>query len=493
MKPSQSMILKDVVRDVPHLKWYGSDTINVGSVVYDTRKLKEGDLFCTWSGEQTDGHEYLSDAVRKGACALVVENEPNRLPDCPVVVVESGRSALSLLAANRWGNPANDLKLTGITGTNGKSSTATLLHYLLESSEFPCGLIGTIEYRLGDRVEPAERTTPEGSDTQEMLATMREAGCRGAVMEVSSHALDQGRVSGIAYQGAIFTNLSPDHLDYHKNMDAYFSAKCVLFEQITPGGFAVLPKNSQYTPAIEQRIDKTIEILHYGVTPEALSQAIDIQYFRSGTSFVWKIRDEEHEVMAPWIGSYNLENILAAMTAAVGYGIEPAHIASLMEKAPPVPGRLERVDVDERFTVLVDYAHTEDALRNVLRALQPLKERRLKTLIGCGGNRDRTKRPKMAQVACEFSDEVIFTSDNPRDEEPELILQEMVDGVTDHKNHSVIVDRKEAIRAILESAAKGDIILVAGKGHERTQEVRGTKHPFSDVEVVIEVLKGQQR
>ncbi|MEM6884640.1 MAG: UDP-N-acetylmuramoyl-L-alanyl-D-glutamate--2,6-diaminopimelate ligase [Verrucomicrobiota bacterium] len=492
MMPMEYMPIQEVMNGIPVRSWNGERKAQVRRVTYDSRQLEAGDLFCTWAGQQSDGMQYVADAEKRGASAIVVERVPETLPDCDCIVVGSGRRTLALAAANRYGKPAEAISVTGITGTNGKSSTATLLHYLLEASGRKCGLIGTVEYRLGNRVEVATRTTPEGSDLQEMLAEIRDANCVSAVMEVSSHALHQGRVEGLPFRGAIFTNISQDHLDYHKDMESYFMSKSQLFRQIAPEGYAVLPAEGDAGRRLKEMIADDVSIFTYGIEVAGDSVARDVKYFRNGTSFIWQIDGQQHEVIIPWIGAFNLENALAALTAAVASGVELSLLVELIERAPGVPGRMQRVGEDELFTILVDYAHTEDALKNVLEALQPLRETSLKTLIGCGGNRDKGKRPFMARVACELSDEVVFTSDNPRDEEPAAILADMVAGVEAHENYRVIEDRHDAITELVENAVRGDILLIAGKGHEDYQEIQGLKHAFSDADVVRELLKGRR-
>lgn len=493
MNDAEYMMLDEVMSDIPVRLWQGARNVPIRRVVYDTRKVEPGDLFCAWAGSFNDGVRFIPDAVARGAAAVVVEREPEVTPPCPCLVVGSARRTLSLAAANRWGHPARELAVVGITGTNGKSSTAILLHHLLESAGYGCGLMGTIEHRLGARTIEAARTTPEGSDIQEMLAEMRKAGCVAAVMEVSSHALAQGRVEGLPFRGAVFTNLSPDHLDYHRDMESYFLAKAGLFRQVAPAGWVVLPTDDAYGRRLVDMVADDVCLHLYGVREDADSRATDVQAYRNGTSFIWWWAGRRREVLAPWIGAFNLQNILAAMTSAVAAGCDPDLVVECVRSAPAVPGRMQRVGVDELFTILVDYAHTEDALRNVLETLMPLREHHILTLIGCGGNRDRSKRAAMARAACEGSDHVIFTSDNPRDEDPSAIISEMVAGVPEFNNYTIISDRAEAIKKLIEEAVRGDIILIAGKGHETYQEVRGEKHPFSDVDVVTQILKGGSR
>ncbi|MGF1678585.1 MAG: UDP-N-acetylmuramoyl-L-alanyl-D-glutamate--2,6-diaminopimelate ligase [Candidatus Methylacidiphilales bacterium] len=488
MNSARVMTLETLMEGVPYLSWRGKRDLHVTGIAYDTRHIKTGEIFCSWPGTQRDGAEYASDAIQAGASALVLEKDLLSQTSCPIIKVESARRALSRIAANWFGRPAMRIPVIGITGTNGKSSTAILLNHLLEAGGQPCGLMGTLFYRTGRVEYPAERTTPEALEVQQLLAEMADAGCSHAVMEVSSHGLDQGRVEGIAFRGALFTNLTHDHLDYHGTMENYFLAKARLFRQIEPDGFAILPLDDSNGKRLREWVPGSSKVVTFGLNETADSSAGDVRTFRSGSSFVWKFQDTKREVVIPWVGDFNLRNALVAMTAAVCCGMDADWVAELVERAPSVPGRMQRVGADERFTLLVDYAHTDDALGNVLRSLQPLKEKRIITIIGCGGNRDKTKRPVMARVACEMSDQVIFTADNPRDEKVEEIILQMEAGVTGWSNYRSIPDRREAIITAVREACEGDIILVAGKGHESYQEIAGIRHPFSDVEVVEQCL-----
>lgn len=474
------MKLRALLEGVPWTGWDGPEDAEVGGIAYQADAVKAGDVFCTWAGTSADGHAHAPRAVERGAAALVVERGvlPGRA--IPVVRVPSGRRALAGLAANFHGHPAGSLAMAGITGTNGKTSTAFLLHHLLECMGRRCGLIGTIRHQSGRDILPSTRTTPEALDLQALLARMRDDGCRAAVMEVSSHALDQGRAEGIAYRVAVFTNLTRDHLDYHGTMERYFSAKSLLFTGLRPGSHAVVNVGDEWGRRLLGLLPAGVEARPYAVGGGADSTALDLRVDAGGLSFVWQRPGGSHALTAPWIGAFNAANILAAAEAACALGADPGDVVRWIAQAPPVPGRMERVGSDLPFTVLVDYAHTDDALRNVLTTLRPLTGGRLRVLAGCGGDRDRTKRPLMARAVEELADECVFTADNPRSEDPGGILEEMLAGVADRSKVRVIPDRAEAIDHLIATARPGDVVVLAGKGHETTQEIAGVKHPFSD-------------
>jgi UDP-N-acetylmuramoyl-L-alanyl-D-glutamate--2,6-diaminopimelate ligase len=461
-----------------------------GAVTYDSRKVTSGDVFCTWKGLESDGHAYVPAAVEAGASALVIESEVEVPEDVTVVEVPSGRRALAQLSARYYRNPAGEMRVVGITGTNGKTSTAYLLHSILRASGLRVGLIGTIEYRIGDKRVPASRTTPESVEIQAMLRQMLDEGCEAVVMEVSSHALDQSRVAEIPFEVGIFTQLSRDHLDYHGDMESYFMAKARLFKDLPGGATAVLNSGNAEGRSMATHVPKGVRIHTYAVDREARHMASRVACRREGSRFIWKGPQGEVEVRTPWLGNFNVENCLAAMAAADAMGISREIILKAVEQAPPVPGRMEPVsDGDLPFSILVDYAHTHEALARVLETLRPLATNRLKVLIGCGGNRDAGKRPEMGRVACELADEAIFTSDNPRDESPVAILDDMVAGLGSFSSCQVVVEREEAIRSLIRSASPGDILLVAGKGHETSQEVAGQKIPFSDAAIIRDELE----
>lgn len=484
------MTLKDLMQGLEVTAVRGDTSRQAGAITYDCRKVAPGDIFCTWKGLESDGHDYVAAAVEAGASAIIVEAEVEAPEQVAVLRVPSGRRALAHLAARYHGNPGREMKVVGITGTNGKTSTAYLLHAILSAAGQKVGLLGTIEYRIGEERIPAARTTPESPDIQAMLRRMLNGGCQSVVMEVSSHALDQSRVAEIPFQVGIFTQLSRDHLDYHRDMEAYFMAKAKLFQNLSPGATAVLNSGNAAGRSMAAHVPNGVQIHTYAVEREARHMATGLACRREGSRFLWKGPSGAREVRTPWLGHFNIENSLAAMAAADALGIDAETVIEAVRNAPPVPGRMEPVsDPEQPFSVLVDYAHTHEALARVLETLRPLTSGRLKVLIGCGGNRDTGKRPEMARVACRLADEAVFTSDNPRNESPEAILDDMVAGLVTRTPYRVIVDREEAIRMLIQSARPGDILLVAGKGHEDTQEISGKKIPFSDASVIRDELR----
>lgn len=486
------MKLKDLLSGVSVTSWEGSDALDVQALSYDSRKVEHGSLFCTWKGEKFDGHEFIPEAVRKGAVAIVAEHECKGVYGRPCIQVPSGREALALMAANLYGHPAANLRVVGVTGTNGKTSTALLIRSLLENSRSRSGYIGTVGYDSGTGMKPAVRTTPEGLELQAHLAKMVENECEAAVMEVSSHALDQGRVMGIPFRVAVFTNLSQDHLDYHHSMEEYLQSKLRLFESLEPGQVAVINLDDPHARRFIDVLKEGVEVLRYGSHHGADVWAEQIECTDEGVSFVLHTLGGCFDVKSPWVGRFNVTNILASITAGFALGLPLEEMVQQLSQQPPIAGRMERLFASAPFSVIVDYAHTPDAVAKVLQSLRPLTKKRLRTLVGCGGDRDKTKRPLMAQAACELSDEVIFTSDNPRTEAPSAIIQDMVDGVVGHRNFSIVEDRGKAIQRILNEAEEGDVVLLAGKGHEETQEIHGHKIPFSDSAIALKILGGAQ-
>ncbi|MDR0534320.1 MAG: UDP-N-acetylmuramoyl-L-alanyl-D-glutamate--2,6-diaminopimelate ligase [Verrucomicrobiales bacterium] len=468
--------------------------IEISRLAYNSRQVEPGALFCTWRGFKSDGHRFVADAVQRGASALVVEKLPDPLPACPVFVVESGRHALAQMAAGFYNYPTRSLELTGVTGTNGKSSIGFLLHYLKEKSGRKCGLLGTVEYRAGNQKLPSSRTTPESSDLQALFAEMRDIGCCSVVMEVSSHALELDRVFGVPFRTALFTNLTRDHLDFHGTMQDYFLAKRKLFTGLPAGALAVVNLDDAYSARILDAVPLNARTVTYGFSPLATYRAENVQLNAGGSAFEFVTPNGSLLVRSPWIGRYNVSNTLAALAALSANGEATLEeLANWLPEAPYVPGRLQKVPHSGKFTVLVDYAHSDDAVRNVLQSLRPLCKGKLKVLLGCGGDRDRTKRPLMALAACELADEVMFTADNPRGEDPELILRDMKVGVANFSNYRVELDRAQAIAEIIKGANDEDLIVLAGKGHETTQEINGVFHHFSDVEVAGKILHGGAR
>lgn len=470
----------------------GDTARDIRALRYDSRLVERDDIFFAWRGEKTDGHQYIPGATERGASAVVLENSAFAgSRGVTYLEVPDARRALARMAAAYHGHPSRRLRMVGITGTNGKTTTSFLLKHLLEKAGRRTGLIGTVRYEIGDRITPATRTTPEGSDLQELLSRMWGAGCGGVVMEVSSHALQQGRVEGTDFHTAVFTNLTPDHLDYHGTMESYRAAKGQLFDRLTPGtgvATAVLNVDDAAAPWFRSRLDPSVRVVTFSADGRPADwMARGIQTDVGGTRFELFVEDQRWEVELPLLGQFNVANALAAAAAARGEGLELGAIVEGLRDAPSVPGRMERVTTVP-YTVVVDYAHTEDALVKILSTLRGLSPRKLILVVGCGGNRDREKRPHMAAAACAGADHVIFTADNPRNEPVEEILREMETGVGHRTNWQHCPDRREAIAQALAVAGAGDVVCIAGKGHETTQEINGIYHPFDDREIVRHLL-----
>jgi UDP-N-acetylmuramoyl-L-alanyl-D-glutamate--2,6-diaminopimelate ligase len=485
------MKLEEVFRELPLLEQRGDFSGEITGLRYRSAEVVPGDLFVAWQGEKVDGHDYVEDAWARGASAFLTEKALPQHIDCPWARVQSSRQGLALAAANFYGRPAQSLTMVGITGTNGKTSIATLLHDVLEKSGIRSGLLGTVEYRVGEQRLEAQRTTPESLDLQRHFFQMQEAGCQAVVMEVSSHALALDRTCGVPFQVAIFTNLTRDHLDFHQDMEAYFRAKQKLFTGLRKGAVAVINVDDVWGRRLLGELPQGVKALTYSLKEEADFRAENLRCDDRGLAFDCVEKAASTFISIPWLGLFNASNVLAVIAAARFLGLSMEELAQWLPLAPGVPGRLERVGQsgEKDFQVLVDYAHTDDAVRNILQCLRPLCRGHLKILLGCGGNRDQAKRPLMARAACSMADEVVFTSDNPRHENPEDILRDMVAGVADYQNYQVVSDRKKAIEWLIDSAGSGDVLVLAGKGHETTQEVAGVKTLFSDRVEATQVLR----
>ena len=457
----------------------------ISSLSYDSRSAGVGSLFFALPGARANGAEFAQKAAGHGAAAVVAES---RIGDCgcPVVEVPDARAAMAAVAASFYEHPDRSLKCAGVTGTNGKTTTAFLLKHLLDSASLRSGLIGTVKYVVGLEEIPAPRTTPESPDLQEMMARMRNGGSKAVVMEVSSHALVQQRVRGIEFDAAVFTNLTQDHLDYHHSMEAYFEAKALLFESVAAQtekkGRAIINADDRHGHLLGERFGRKIKTVTFGRGVGADFRASAIQFDASGSVFQLDAKRKSFLVRMPLIGLFNIYNALAALAAAAACGVELRGAIAALASAPQVPGRLEHVAAKRNFQVFVDYAHTDDALKNVLRTLKELKPTRLITVFGCGGDRDRAKRPLMAAAAEDFSDWTVLTSDNPRREDPEAIIADVKAGMRGTK-FEMITDREQAIRRAIGLAGPGDIVLVAGKGHENYQEFADRRIAFDDVAV----------
>lgn len=465
--------------------------VDVTGVTEDSRQVSSGNVFVARAGTKTEGQQYVADAIAKGAVAVVTEKI---LLDCrvPQVLVPHAGEATSKLANLFHGRPGDALKVIGITGTNGKTTTTYIVRHLLKNAGIRCGLVGTVEIDDGRTAVEASMTTPSAGDVAKLLADMRDNGCGACAIETSSHALDQGRVAGVNFAAGGFSNLTGDHLDYHKTMDHYAASKAKLFDQLPAGGVAVVNADDEWSARMIE--NSRARVIRYGIESLALDyRASEIEVTATGTRFVLTTASGRADVGMRLIGRHNVENALMA-AALVGetFGVSVQEIAAGLSEALGAPGRLQAVRAGQPFAVLVDYAHTDDALENVLTALRPLTTGHLRVIFGCGGDRDRTKRPRMARTAQSFADALYVTSDNPRTEDPRAILDEIVSGLSADKAKSAYVDadRRSAIRRALSDARAGDIVLIAGKGHENYQIIGTTKHHFDDVEEAVRFLSG---
>lgn len=491
------MTLAELLPAVPEAEVQGIVDRRVNGLRYDSRQVRQGDVFFAWQGQNTDGHLHIPDACERGVAAVVYENDNLVLSSGPTYIrVKNARASLARMADLFYGQPSRTLSIIGITGTNGKTTTAFVTKYLLEKMGHKVGLLGTVRYEIGQRMLRAARTTPEGSELHELLAMMREEECTAVVMEVSSHALDQGRVAGVDYEVGVFTNLTPDHLDYHQTMEHYFEAKRRLFTHLVEShrpSTAVINYDDAYGRQILADMTSPVRAISYsaGGDERALLRAENMVMQASGTALNLSWAGQTHPVKIPLLGRFNVSNVLAAIGSVMGLGLEFTDVLPHLSKLQGVPGRLERFVSPRGYTVVVDYAHTADALENVLTTLRQLKPNRLITVVGCGGNRDKQKRPIMASTVARLSDLVIFTADNPRDEEIEAIFADMQAGVESAVSCRWEPLRLEAIKSALQSAQVGDLVCIAGKGHETTQEIKGVFHPFDDREIVQSILSGE--
>lgn len=469
---------------------------DITGITYDSRRVLPGNLFVAMRGEHTDGHRYVEAAIERGATAVVLEREASLNPRATRIRVADARRTLAAAAARFYNEPSLALKVVGVTGTNGKTTTSFMLKSIFDAAGWGAGLLGTVQYQVGQRIIPAARTTPESVEIQDLMSQMLRAGCRGVAMEVSSHALELQRVAGIDFDVAVFTNLSQDHLDFHGTMENYFQAKTKLFRSLgtmQKRGRAVVNADDGYGRRLIALLGGESAVVTYGALGDATIRASDIRVSADGTYFVVRTPAGSLSVQLPLIGRYNVHNALAAIGAAWALGIDLARIEEGLSHMPAVPGRLERMDIHQPFQVYVDYAHTEDALRKVLMTVSELTKGRLICVFGCGGDRDQGKRAPMGEAACELADFSILTSDNPRTEDPRAILRQIEEGFAAgaQSRYQVIEDRQAAIERALDIARPGDSVVIAGKGHETYQEFADTVVPFSDRQVVLDYF--QQR
>ena len=479
--------LGNLLNGVEVKSFSGNREMIITDIVFDSRKITDGSLFVAVKGSRSDGHDFIESAVKNGAPAVICERLPDNPPEhITWIVTDDSARALGQISSNFYGNPSSSLKLVGITGTNGKTTIATLLHKLFMRLGYKCGLFSTVCNYVGDRELEATHTTPDPVQLNRVMSEMVNTGCDYAFMEVSSHASDQKRISGLEYTGAVFTNLTHDHLDYHKTFDRYLAAKKNWFDSLTNKAFALVNADDRNGLVMLQNC----KARHYtfSVTGMADFRCNIIEQSFQGMS----LRIMGEEVWTKFIGEYNASNLLAVYSVAVLLGVNSREVLTEMSDLGSVAGRLEVIRSRGGITGIVDYAHTPDALFNVISTLNKIRKKNVNliTVVGAGGDRDRTKRPKMAAISAEGSTKLILTSDNPRTEDPEKILDDMEEGLTpDLKRRSVrICDRREAIKTAVMIANPGDVILVAGKGHETYQEVNGVKHHFDDREELGKAL-----
>ncbi len=486
------MQLKTLLAAIPVRQVIGPVDRAVESIAYDSRRVQSNGLFVALRGEKYDGHDFIGQAIEKGASVIVAERE-EKYARATSVVVENSRTALADLAATFHGFPARKLKLAAVTGTNGKTTTTFLIKHICEKAGTRCGLIGTVRYEIGERVLPASRTTPESLDLQELLAQIVNAGCRAAAMEVSSHALAQERTRGLEWDVAVFTNLTQDHLDFHGTMENYFESKAKLFTQLAhqrkkTKPAAVINIDDRYGARLVAKIDKSVRVITFGMGMRADFRASNYRMEFGGTSYQLDAGAKSYLVRVPLIGRFNVANSVAALAAAQALGIGLREAVVSLSKSPQVPGRLEMVPAKRQFQIFVDYAHTPDALLNVLKTLRELEPRRLIVVFGCGGDRDKQKRPLMGEVVGRNADYAIITSDNPRKEDPDAIIAEIEKGFRSG-HFEKIADRARAIARAIELAQPRDIVLIAGKGHESYQEFADHTVPFEDIQVARRAIE----
>lgn len=487
---AQPISLDKILRAFHPLKAVGATDCPLSGLCYDSRRVQAGNVFFALRGDKMDGNRYIAAAIERGAVAVVTDVAGVSVPAAVALIeVREARQALALAAAEFYDHPTQSLRLAGITGTNGKTTTAYLVHSILETAHGNAGLLGTVEYRIGGRTIEAKNTTPESLDLQGYFAELRDHGCRFAVMEVSSHALEMHRVEGCRFSVGVFTNLTQDHLDYHQTMDRYFAAKKKLFDGTgsPPPEWAVL--NVDDARGAQLNAELRLKKINYGWRESAAVHPASIDYSFDGLKMTVVTPRGTLAVESILVGQPNAYNLLAAVATAIAMDIDMQTIEQGIRNLRSVPGRFDKVNCGQPFAVVVDYAHTDDALNNVIKAARQLTQHRVITVFGCGGDRDRKKRPKMGEVAGQLSDFTVLTSDNPRTEDPLRIIADAVVGLQrTSKSYAVEPDRYKAIRRALEEAREGDIVLLTGKGHETYQVVGDEKYPFDDREVAREIL-----
>lgn len=485
-----SIRLKEIADAIPHATLIGDPGTLVRRIQYDSRLVQPGDLFVCVKGYRQDGHDFAGDAVASGAVGLITMRKLSL--DIPQIVVRDSRQAMGLAAATFYQQPSRKMRVVGVTGTNGKTTTAYMIRSVLQSSGTPCGLIGTVEQWTGKNRREAERTTPESVDIHRLMSEMVENGCTACVMEVSSHGLVLNRTAGIYFDCAVFTNLSRDHFDFHESLDAYLDAKLTLFRQLDPSEnpVAIINGDDPHAQAFLGSSEH-VRVITYGINGDYDLIARDIDVTPSGTAYVAQTPSGPVHVRLRLPGLFNVYNSLAALAVAIGFGINPDQAALALAETT-VSGRFQPVECGQPFSVIVDYSHTPDSLENALKTAKDLARGRVIVVFGAGGNRDQGKRPLMGEVAARYADYIIITSDNPRHEDPEQICAAIAAGVKSGRKvpYEIILDRRIAIETAVNQAAPGDLVLIAGKGHETVQEIRGQRHYFDDRIVAETAIRG---
>jgi len=482
-------LLKDILYKVQIRSVIGQPVTDINGIQIDSRKVTPGSVFIAVKGSHTDGNMYIDNAITNGASVIVCEQLPiTENKNVQYIVVENSAAASGIMAHNFYGQPSEKLKLVGVTGTNGKTTIATLLYKLFSSLGYTSGLISTVQNQIGTQTLAATHTTPDAINLNELLAKMVSAGCTHVFMEVSSHALHQHRIAGLHFAGGIFSNITHDHLDYHKTFDEYISVKKSFFDQLPTSSFATSNADDKRGLVMLQNTSAKKYLYSLKTMADFKGKILD----NSLTGLMLTINDIE--VHFKLIGTFNAYNLLAVYAAAICLGEDKQTVLQILSSLTGAEGRFDYiVSPKERVIGIIDYAHTPDALLNVLATIKKIRQgsEQIITVVGCGGDRDKTKRPVMAEVACEYSDKAIFTSDNPRSEDAVDIIKDMETGVsiTARKKYISIADRKEAIKTAVNLSHKKDIVLVAGKGHEKYQEIKGTKYPFDDKAVLVEMFE----
>ena len=481
------MVLSELLNDLKPASIVGSTDIDITGVNIDSRRIKDGHLFVAMKGTQVDGHQFIPKAIQLGAKAVLCEDMPTEKAEGVCYIqVPSTEDAVGPVATAFYGYPSRKLKLVGVTGTNGKTTIATLLYNMFTRLGYKCGLLSTVCNYVVDEAIPADHTTPDPIELNALLARMVEAGCSYAFMECSSHAIAQKRIGGLTFAGGLFTNLTRDHLDYHKTFENYRDAKKAFFDNLPKEAFAVTNADDKNGMVMVQNTKATVKTYSTRTMADFKGRIVECHFEGMYLDI------DGHEVGVHFIGKFNVSNLLAVYAAAVLLGQKPEDVLVVLSTLHSVNGRLEPIHAPEGYTAIIDYAHTPDALENVLAAIHEVLDGKghVITVCGAGGNRDKGKRPLMAQEAVKQSDKVIITSDNPRFEEPQDIINDMLAGLNAQQMKKVItiVDRREAIRTACMMAQKGDVVLIAGKGHENYQDVKGVKHHFDDHEVVKEMF-----